>query len=213
MIGEVNLQNLSQSEILFLEKIWEPVASLGEEILKSKTPIGVLGSNLCVSGFWFTQHGARLFIEINELLPGQLSAQEQRDYLLLHNELMLSGWLVLRLNTVQLENDPSICQRLLRQALDFSQSHHLPPSTLEPLDLRKIRKKQIIEIAKRQNGKIWPREVAAEFNINIRLAADWLMQFAKEGLLSFASGNKLTKVYILNEGGHCSTLASELAQN
>ncbi|MBD0379717.1 hypothetical protein [Paenibacillus sedimenti] len=196
------MHNLTKSEALFLKTIWWPIAVHDEEIWKSEYPIGQVGSSQSVTGFWFTQDGARLLIEISELRSEQLSSQEHYEYMQLQNELMLAGWHVLRLNIVQLENDPAACQRLLRQALNFAQEQRVSTVYPAPQDLWKIRKQQIIEIAKRHNGKIRPREVAAEFNVNIRSAAEWLMQFSIEGMFSFVSGPKLAKFYILNENGH-----------
>ncbi|MFD0697787.1 hypothetical protein ACFQZT_27295 [Paenibacillus sp. GCM10027628] len=196
------LHNLTQAEALFLKSIWWPIALHDEEIWKSEHPISHLGSSKSVDGFWFTQNGARLFIEISELRSDRLSMQEFCDHMQLHNELMLGGWQVLKLNPIQVENDPISCQKMLRHALDLAKTKKSAPSLPAPQDPWKLRKQQIIEIAKRRNGKIRPKEVAAEFNVNIRSAAEWLKQFAKEGLLSFVSGPKTSRFYILNEGVH-----------
>ncbi|MEW9699960.1 hypothetical protein [Paenibacillus sp. SI8] len=115
---------------------------------------------------------------------------------------MLSGWLILRLNTLQLENESGACQKLLKQAVRISQATDSasPHQTdVESHDIWKIRKQHIIVLAHRHKGKVRPREVAAEFNVNIRSAAEWLMRFAKEGLFSCASEPRSANLYWLNE--------------
>ncbi|TXK71825.1 hypothetical protein [Paenibacillus sp. N3.4] len=67
-------------------------------------------------------------------------------------------------------------------------------------DLWEQRKQLVIHLAKRRNGKVKLREVAAECNVNIRIASDWLKRLALEGLLSFiVGGQKSTIVYALKE--------------
>lgn len=69
------------------------------------------------------------------------------------------------------------------------------------VDVWELRKQFILQIANRRNGKINLLEVAAECNVNIRIAAGWLLQLSKEGILSLVAGQRNTMTYLVKEVG------------
>ncbi|UKS24962.1 hypothetical protein LOZ80_25620 [Paenibacillus sp. HWE-109] len=75
---------------------------------------------------------------------------------------------------------------------------HLPSAKQEP-DLWTSRKQLILQLAERRNGKIRLLDVAAECNVNIRIAGKWLKQLAMEGTLSFVAGHRSTMVYAIKD--------------
>lgn len=77
----------------------------------------------------------------------------------------------------------------------------LPPSPFTNLDndLWELRRQLIIQIAKRRNGKVRLQEVAAECNVNIRIAAEWLKCLSQEGMLSLVAGQQNVIVYSMKE--------------
>jgi hypothetical protein len=77
----------------------------------------------------------------------------------------------------------------------------LPATPLANLetDLWELRKQLVIQIAKRRNGKVRLQEVAAECNVNIRIAAEWLKRLSLEGMLSVVAGHRNVMVYSVKE--------------
>ncbi|NQX60270.1 hypothetical protein [Paenibacillus qinlingensis] len=82
-------------------------------------------------------------------------------------------------------------------------SRKLQPPTIAELetDVWEVRKKFILQIANRRNGKVRLQEVAAECNVNIRIAAEWLIRLSMEGMLSLVAGQRYTMTYSVKEVG------------
>lgn len=78
-----------------------------------------------------------------------------------------------------------------------------PPPTLAELeaDVWELRKQFILHIANRRNGKVRLQEVAAECNVNIRIAAEWLIRLSTEGMLSLVAGQRNRMTYLVKETG------------
>ncbi|OCT11111.1 hypothetical protein A8709_05330 [Paenibacillus pectinilyticus] len=68
-------------------------------------------------------------------------------------------------------------------------------------DVWELRKQFILQIANRRNGKVKLQEVAAECNVNIRIAAGWLIRLSTEGMLSLIAGQRNTMTYLVKEVG------------
>ncbi|MEC0227977.1 hypothetical protein [Paenibacillus alba] len=68
-------------------------------------------------------------------------------------------------------------------------------------DLWELRKQLVLQLAQRRNGTIHLLDVAAECNVSIRIAADWLKHFAMEGILSLVAGQQKIMAYSVNEAG------------
>ncbi|KRE51035.1 hypothetical protein [Paenibacillus sp. Soil724D2] len=77
----------------------------------------------------------------------------------------------------------------------------LSPIALLEADKWVLRKQLIIQIAKRRSGKVRLQEVAAECNVNIRIAAEWLKRLCLEGMLSLVAGQRNVMVYSLKDVG------------
>ncbi|MDQ0873173.1 putative transcriptional regulator [Paenibacillus sp. V4I3] len=80
----------------------------------------------------------------------------------------------------------------------------IPPlSPLASLEINKweLRKQLIIQIATHRSGKIRLRDVAAECNVNIRIAAEWLKRLSLEGMISLVAGQRNVMVYSLKDVG------------
>ncbi|NRF90575.1 hypothetical protein HQN89_05945 [Paenibacillus frigoriresistens] len=75
----------------------------------------------------------------------------------------------------------------------------LSPIALLEADKWVLRKQLIIQIAKRRSGKVRLQEVAAECNVNIRIAADWLKRLSLEGMISLVAGERNVRVYSLKD--------------
>lgn len=80
------------------------------------------------------------------------------------------------------------------------QGNTASPAELE-VNVWELRKQIILQIANRRNGKINLLEVAAECNVNIRIAAGWLLRLSKEGILSLVAGQRNTMTYLVKEVG------------
>ncbi|WP_127528343.1 hypothetical protein [Paenibacillus alginolyticus] len=77
----------------------------------------------------------------------------------------------------------------------------LSPIAILEADKWVLRKQLIIQIAKRRSGKVRLQEVAAECNVNIRIAADWLKRLSLEGMISLVAGERNVRVYSLKDVG------------
>jgi ribosomal protein S25 len=85
---------------------------------------------------------------------------------------------------------------------ESSQDRGNTPSIAElEADVWELRKQFILKIANRRNGKIKLLEVATECNVNIRIAAEWLLRLSKEGILSLVAGQRNTMTYLVKEVG------------
>jgi hypothetical protein len=68
-------------------------------------------------------------------------------------------------------------------------------------DMWELRKQFILQIAKRRNGKVRLQDVAAECNVNIRIAAEWLIRLSMEGMLSLVAGQRHVMTYLVKDAG------------
>lgn len=90
----------------------------------------------------------------------------------------------------------------LEQRRIVSSSKLYPPTIAElEADVWELRKQFILQIANRRNGKVRLQEVAAECNVNIRIAAEWLIRLSMEGMLSLVAGQRYTMTYSVKEVG------------
>ncbi|WP_261302612.1 hypothetical protein [Paenibacillus andongensis] len=77
----------------------------------------------------------------------------------------------------------------------------LSPVAILEADKWVLRKLLVIQIAKRRSGKVRLQEVAAECNVNIRIAAEWLKRLSLEGMISLVAGQRNVMVYSLKDVG------------
>ncbi|MGG1555760.1 hypothetical protein [Paenibacillus ferrarius] len=66
-------------------------------------------------------------------------------------------------------------------------------------DLWDLRRHMVLQLATRLGGRVRLRDVAAECNVHIRTAADWLGRLATEGRLALVTEGHRLKVYALKE--------------
>lgn len=193
-------QKLGRAELLFLEEIWGPEFQYKFEGLKAEYPFKDLKGGQRFADFVYIRNGLRLVIEIDGFTTHarDISPADFDDHLARQNDLMLSGWLVLRFSAHQVERRPHVCRRQLKQAIGHGYS--LTQSDLAPEDANmwKLRKQLVIQLALRQQGKLRPWEVASAFRISSRSASKWLKRFSTEGDFSPAAEGVRTKLYRLN---------------
>jgi hypothetical protein len=77
----------------------------------------------------------------------------------------------------------------------------LSPIAILEADKWVLRKQLVIQIAKRHSGKVRLQDVAAECNVNIRIAAEWLKRLSLEGMLSLVAGQRNVMIYSLKDVG------------
>ncbi|MBP1965218.1 hypothetical protein [Paenibacillus aceris] len=87
---------------------------------------------------------------------------------------------------------------VLQERKSSYNAHSGSTSSTTP-DLWELRKQAILQIAKRRNGLIHIQDLAAECNVNIRLAAEWLKRLAGEDLVTAVAGQRNTVVYSVKE--------------
>ncbi|MFC5446832.1 hypothetical protein [Paenibacillus aestuarii] len=196
------MEDLTRLEVLFLQKIWAPIALHGERLWKPRTSVYHALNIRPLMCFIFNPSGAKLFIELIEH-NNPLDDKEQSSYNQLYNELTITGWRVLRFSEWHVQHEPATCQKMLRQALDLVQEPGPQVNTHGgyPEAPQEARKQQISEFIMCRSGIIRAQEVAAEFNLSIRSAADSLMLIAKEERLPYICGPKPTQMMILNKWG------------
>ncbi|NOV00254.1 hypothetical protein [Paenibacillus planticolens] len=104
--------------------------------------------------------------------------------------------MVLRRRTKKVQGD----NVYLLQERKSSYNVHRGPTFSTP-DLWELRKQVILQVAKRCDGIIHIRDIAAECNVNIRIASEWLKRLAREDMLTAVAGQRNTAVYSVKEVG------------
>ncbi|NEW07107.1 hypothetical protein GK047_13930 [Paenibacillus sp. SYP-B3998] len=196
---------LLKCEELFFEHVWGPVSDFRFDKLYVNHLFWSEQMNEPITRFVYDPFDIKLLVEIighHDCFPYEAVGNPQ-DYWSSMNDLILQGWLVLRFSKHQIESQPLHCQNQIKLALQPAEIPSLPPFSHRETDIWdvwEIRKQLVIQMAKRHNGKVKAREVAAECNVSIRAAAAWLKRLAVEGLLSFAGGHPRGMVYFLKDG-------------
>jgi very-short-patch-repair endonuclease len=185
---------LGKFELLFLEGVWGPAFQYNFSGLKAEYPLKDFKGGQRFVDFVFIKQNIRLLVEIDgfttharDISPGDFD-----DHLTRQNDLILAGWLLLRFSSNQVEKRTQICQRQIMQAIGhrWMLTQRAAPSPTHT-HIWTIRKDQIIQMANRNYGVIKPSEVAAEFEISNRTAAEWLKRFADEGVLLASSDTRI----------------------
>jgi hypothetical protein len=101
-----------------------------------------------------------------------------------------------KMSVVQKDN---VYPLLLRKAA--AEIPPLSPIAILEADKWVLRKQLVIQIAKRHSGKVRLQDVAAECNVNIRIAAEWLKRLSLEGMLSLVAGQRNVMIYSLKDVG------------
>lgn len=192
---------IGKAEYTFLNEVWGPAFQYIFDGLKAEYPLKDYKGGQRFADFVYIRNGIKLLIEIDgfttharEISPGEFD-----DHLSRQNDLVLSGWLVLRFSAHQVEKRPQICQRQIKQAIGHWWS--ITQGTLSAKDTERwsMRKQYLIHMALRQNGRISPNEVAAEFQVSNRTASDWLKRFEAQGIFAPAPHAKRIMSYVLTD--------------
>lgn len=190
---------IGPAEVLFLENIWGPVFRYNFEGLKAEYPFIDSKGGERFTDFMYARGFFKLIIEIDGFTTHakQISQSEFEDHLNRQNDLILSGWLLIRLSARQVEYQQEQCRATLQRALGQLWSITHGGLSAHDTQFWESRKLTVLQIAARNDGLIRPREVSQACNISLRTAQNWLKRFAKEGNLLPASGPIRTSSYIL----------------
>ncbi|CAG7647697.1 DUF559 domain-containing protein [Paenibacillus allorhizosphaerae] len=196
---------LGRAELVFLQEVWGPAFQHNYDGLKAEYPFKDFKGGIRFADFVFVKNGMRLIIEIDGFTTHarDISSGEFDDHLMRQNDLILYGWLLLRFSARQVEKRPQLCQRQIMQAIGHWWTIDHGALTVHAADIWLQRKKLVIQMANRRNGKIKPGEVAVEFGICNSTAAEWMKRFVKEGSFFIPPYHKRATVYHLREAGDC----------
>lgn len=191
---------LGNAEIAFLEQVWGPAFQYEFTGLKAEYPFKDFKGGQRYADFVYVRGGMKLVIEIDgfttharDITPGEFD-----DHLMRHNDLVLSGWLLLRFSAAQVSQRPLICQRQLKQAIGHWWSITQTSAAGAHNDLWQLRLQQVTRIALQQGGSVRPVDLTSGLGTHPRTAAKWLKRFEQTGALQPAKGQKRTTRYILN---------------
>jgi hypothetical protein len=192
-------KKLGGGEILFLEAVWGPGFNYDYTGLKAEHPFKDSRGGQRFADFVYVRRGMKLIVEIDGFTTHlrDISPAEFDDHLRRQNDLVLSGWTVLRFSTRQLERNPSACIRQLKQGIghlwSVSMSKHAAGESIWL-----SRREEIIQLAMHRDGMLRVSDVAESFCIGPRTASGWLRRFAAEGMLVPASGSVRITAYKLH---------------
>src|SRR5690606_307717 len=116
--------------------------------------------------------GLQLIIEIDGFTTHarNISYQEFDDHLARQNDLVLSGWVLLRFSANQVEHHPKLCSSMITQAIGHWWSLAHGGLSEQGGGVWSIRKRLVIELALRHDGRICSKDVVAAFKISPRTA-------------------------------------------
>ncbi|ACS99557.1 DUF559 domain-containing protein [Paenibacillus sp. JDR-2] len=190
---------LERSQLFFLERVWGPAFGDNFDGLKAEHPFldHKGGQRFC--DFVYVKNGMKLVIEIDGFTTHarDISPAEFQDHLSRQNDLVLSGWLVLRFSAWQVEHQPQQCIVKVKQAIGHWWSLTYQRDLKQTTNIWEIRKQWIIQMALRQQGKIRPGDVAQEFQISNRTAVDWLHRLETAKLLQRLPAKHRVTTYVL----------------
>ncbi|GGG77062.1 hypothetical protein [Paenibacillus radicis (ex Gao et al. 2016)] len=180
---------LGRMELLFLEQVWGPAFSYRYEGLTAEFPFRDYKGGQRFADFVYTRNGTRLLIEVDGFTTHarDINHGEFNDHLSRQNDLILSGWLLLRFSAWQVEHQPERCSQTLMQAIGYWWSRTYGPQSGDNLQLWEIKKQLITQFAIRREGKIRPDDVTRLFQVSRRTASNWLRKLLEEGVLTCPS--------------------------
>jgi very-short-patch-repair endonuclease len=119
---------VGEAELTFLNEVWGPAFHYNFEGLKVEYPLKDFKGGQRFADFVFIKNGAKILFEIDGFTTHarNISPGEFDDHLRRQNDLILSGWLVLRFSANQVQKQPQVCQRQLKQAFGQEQGIFVP---------------------------------------------------------------------------------------
>ncbi|WP_052487061.1 hypothetical protein [Gordoniibacillus kamchatkensis] len=191
---------LGKSELAFLEQVWGPAFQYDFAGLKAEYPFKDFKGGQRFADFVYIRNGMKLVIEIDgfttharDITPGDFD-----DHLMRQNDLVLSGWLLLRFSASQVLQRPLVCQRQLKQAIGHWWSLAQTAAGGAFDDVWQRRLQQVTRIALQQGGSVRPADLTSGLGTHPRTAAKWLKRFELAGALQPAKQQKRTTRYVLN---------------
>ncbi|MDF2652542.1 MAG: hypothetical protein K0Q73_8347 [Paenibacillus sp.] len=174
---------LGTTEYNFLLKVWGPAFQHNFDGLHAEYPLKDFKGGVRFADFVYIRNGIKLLIEIDGFTTHarNISPGDFDDHLARQNDLILSGWLILRFSANQAEKDPYICQRQIKQAIGHWWSLTQGTLTADDTNIWMLRKQYLIHLAHRHNGRIRPADVSEAFRISSATSSSWLKRFTEEG--------------------------------
>lgn len=190
---------LERSQMYFLERVWGPAFGDNFEGLKAEHPFVDHKGGRRFCDFVYVKNGMKLVIEIDGFTTHarDISPAEFQDHLSRQNDLVLSGWLVLRFTAWQVEHQPQPCIVKVKQAIGHWWSMTYLRDMKQSTDIWEMRKQWIIQMALQQQGRLRPSDVAREFQISNRTAVDWMRRFEEASIIRRLPAKQRTTTYIL----------------
>jgi very-short-patch-repair endonuclease len=191
-------KQLGKYEQIFLEGVWGPAFQFDFSGLRAEYPFKDSKGGDRFVDFVFIQDGMRFIFEIDgfttharDISPGDFD-----DHLLRQNELILSGWFLLRFSANQVERKAEYCQKQILQAIGhwWSLSHSMDSKGAYSWEERK---KRISQLALRKKGVLRTKDIEAEFGLVHRTALNWLQRMVKDDLLTPIKPNERVIEYQL----------------
>jgi very-short-patch-repair endonuclease len=181
--------SVGKAERIFLQDVWGPLMDFNFQGLHAEYPFKDYKNGNRFADFVYTKGGIRLVIEVDgfstharDISPGDFD-----DHLSRQNDLLISGWKILRFSANQVERKSIICQRQISQTIGTWWTQVYGSFSPEEGQVWTLRRRQIIQLAQRQDGLIKTSDLAREFKITNRTASNWLQKFTEEGLLTAVS--------------------------
>lgn len=191
---------LGKYERKFLNEVWGPMFQYNFVGLKAEYPLKDFKGGDRFVDFAYIKGGIRLIIEIDgfttharEISPGDFD-----DHLMRQNDLILSGWIVLRFSVNQVEKRSTICQRQIIQAIGHWWTFTQGTFPQDKKDIWNLRRKWLTQLALRRDGVIRIKDVADEFGITPRAALYWLSRYTADRTFSAVRPQERTIGYRLN---------------
>lgn len=189
---------LGRAERIFLTYVWGPMFNYQYDGLKAEYPFqDFKGGNRFID-FVFLM--LKLVIEIDGFSTHakNVSSDKFDDHLQRQNDLILSGWTVLRFSARQVENNPKECQRQIAQAIGLAWIRNQENAVTSDKRIWQLREKMLIQIASEFDGKITSALVAQKLQIHVRTAYNWINRFVKQNIFQPVKSNKRTIAYELS---------------
>ncbi len=177
---------LDQIGIIALEQVIGPVLNYRFKGLKAEYPFVDSKGGQRFIDFVYIRGSLRIVIEIDGFTTHMrnISYQEYDDHQDRQNDLVLSGWIVIRFTPNQIENRASHCIGKLTQAIGFWWSLAHGEFSPEEAGAWSLRKRLLIELSLRQGGTLRTNDVIHEFHIHQRTAHHWLTRFMNENIFT-----------------------------
>jgi hypothetical protein len=191
-------KQIGKYEQLFLEGVWGPAFQFDFTGLRAEYPLKDFKGGDRFVDFVYIQEGMRFIFEIDGFTTHarDISPGEFDDHLLRQNELILSGWFLLRFSANQVERKAEYCQKQILQAIGHWWSlSHLKES--KGAYSWQERKKRICQMALSKKGVLRTKDIEIEFGLNHRTALNWLQRMVKQELLIPVRPNQRVIGYLL----------------